>query len=139
MRAQEFLREYSRDITKQRLGAQVLDTFRREGSGRIRRVLGRDLGPQDSEDDTIEALIRMLELADPSPNKQYMPWLARTYIKGETFLEDVLTQVREYLEKFYILTRRKKIPAPRNDILGCLLYTSPSPRDRQKSRMPSSA
>ena len=25
------------------------------------------------------------------------------------------------------------------DILRCLLYTSPSPRDRQKSRMPSSA
>ena len=25
------------------------------------------------------------------------------------------------------------------DGLGCLLYTSPSPRDRQKSRMPSSA
>ena len=25
------------------------------------------------------------------------------------------------------------------DIYGCLLYTSPSPRDRQKSRMPSSA
>ena len=30
---------------------------------------------------------------------------------------------------------------PRTDVLGvdCLLYTSPSPRDRQKSRMPSSA
>ena len=30
----------------------------------------------------------------------------------------------------------------RNDLMGlvrCLLYTSPSPRDRQKSRMPSSA
>ena len=27
----------------------------------------------------------------------------------------------------------------RGDYLGCLLYTSPSPRDRQKSRMPSSA
>ena len=26
-----------------------------------------------------------------------------------------------------------------NDLWGCLLYTSPSPRDRQKSRMPSSA
>ena len=25
------------------------------------------------------------------------------------------------------------------DRVGCLLYTSPSPRDRQKSRMPSSA
>ena len=27
----------------------------------------------------------------------------------------------------------------RREVLGCLLYTSPSPRDRQKSRMPSSA
>ena len=26
-----------------------------------------------------------------------------------------------------------------NNMCGCLLYTSPSPRDRQKSRMPSSA
>ena len=26
-----------------------------------------------------------------------------------------------------------------NKLLSCLLYTSPSPRDRQKSRMPSSA
>ena len=26
-----------------------------------------------------------------------------------------------------------------NQVVGCLLYTSPSPRDRQKSRMPSSA
>ena len=28
---------------------------------------------------------------------------------------------------------------PFNQILGCLLYTSPSPRDRTRSRMPSSA
>ena len=27
----------------------------------------------------------------------------------------------------------------RDDTIFCLLYTSPSPRDRQKSRMPSSA
>ena len=26
-----------------------------------------------------------------------------------------------------------------DDVYACLLYTSPSPRDRQKSRMPSSA
>ena len=31
------------------------------------------------------------------------------------------------------------IGQPSMKILGCLLYTSPSPRDRQKSRMPSSA
>ena len=32
------------------------------------------------------------------------------------------------------------IPLPESaDLMLCLLYTSPSPRDRQKSRMPSSA
>ena len=30
-------------------------------------------------------------------------------------------------------------PVTTADLLSCLLYTSPSPRDRQKSRMPSSA
>ena len=36
-----------------------------------------------------------------------------------------------------VLSRR--VDAFRRAMLGCLLYTSPSPRDRQKSRMPSSA
>ena len=31
------------------------------------------------------------------------------------------------------------VTAARKVLYGCLLYTSPSPRDRQKSRMPSSA
>ena len=33
----------------------------------------------------------------------------------------------------------RRIEIQENNIIGCLLYTSPSPRDRQKSRMPSSA
>ena len=32
-----------------------------------------------------------------------------------------------------------KFPLKNSNIENCLLYTSPSPRDRQKSRMPSSA
>ena len=32
-----------------------------------------------------------------------------------------------------------KIPQLHSKYYTCLLYTSPSPRDRQKSRMPSSA
>ena len=31
------------------------------------------------------------------------------------------------------------ITLPKNYVVGCLLYTSPSPRDRTRSRMPSSA
>ena len=33
----------------------------------------------------------------------------------------------------------KKTLEKQRMVYGCLLYTSPSPRDRQKSRMPSSA
>ena len=39
----------------------------------------------------------------------------------------------------FVLLKQKSSPMGRAGLLLCLLYTSPSPRDRQKSRMPSSA
>ena len=39
---------------------------------------------------------------------------------------------------YHIVYNPPKIDG-KDDMTGCLLYTSPSPRDRQKSRMPSSA
>ena len=39
----------------------------------------------------------------------------------------------------YPAGRTRLTPLRITDQLACLLYTSPSPRDRQKSRMPSSA
>ena len=47
----------------------------------------------------------------------------------------IVKQARPWVEKY------RDIPAPAERILAeiCLLYTSPSPRDRQKYRMPSSA
>ena len=44
-----------------------------------------------------------------------------------------LSKTRQSLEAEHTETREKLTK------LSCLLYTSPSPRDRQKSRMPSSA
>ena len=38
-----------------------------------------------------------------------------------------------------IATEAVGVPQPEQIAYTCLLYTSPSPRDRQKSRMPSSA
>ena len=40
---------------------------------------------------------------------------------------------------FFILKTRELRNKFIEETKGCLLYTSPSPRDRQKSRMPSSA
>ena len=65
--------------------------------------------------------------------------------------EEWLTARREHLVHEKAFTReRDKLSAERRALpwvkidkdyrfQGCLLYTSPSPRDRQKSRMPSSA
>lgn len=116
MRAGEFLLEYNREITAQRIGSQLAGMFRKEGP-RTRRVMGRDITEKDSDQDIIEALIRMLEQSDPTANKQYVPWMARTYARGGMNFEDVLSQVSEYLSKFHKLNLQRKLPVPRNDIL----------------------
>ena len=43
------------------------------------------------------------------------------------------------VEKALLADPSKKAAPPENPMSACLLYTSPSPRDREKSRMPSSA
>ena len=61
--------------------------------------------------------------------------------------DDQILKIREYIDqKFTVegdLRRETSLSIKRLIDLatyrGCLLYTSPSPRDRQKSRMPSSA
>ena len=54
-----------------------------------------------------------------------------------------LDRVAEYFEaqqiEDFIVHGGQSSVLARGSSLGCLLYTSPSPRDRQKSRMPSSA
>ena len=49
----------------------------------------------------------------------------------------VTTQVPAILELVGLSHKQKSFPAELSG--GCLLYTSPSPRDRTRSRMPSSA
>ena len=44
-----------------------------------------------------------------------------------------------YTSKEYTLIERKKLFEDKWTAIGCLLYTSPSPRDLSTSRMPSSA
>ena len=75
------------------------------------------------------------------------------YEKGGKFLSDSelrkeFTKLRHSDEYAWLLNISNNVTkqaikdactAYKNFFRGCLLYTSPSPRDRQKSRMPSSA
>ena len=69
--------------------------------------------------------------------------------RGMTFEKMINESNQYYLSRGLAVIHKKptpiqivKVDYPRRSrakIVDCLLYTSPSPRDRQKSRMPSSA
>ena len=54
-------------------------------------------------------------------------------------LRDVEARSKALAEAGAALVVQQALPRNRKELCPCLLYTSPSPRDRQKSRMPSSA
>ena len=66
--------------------------------------------------------------------------LSRKKYDGGPFA--AMIKFKEFTDKLDYLVVAHTQPleeSSRVDFSGCLLYTSPSPRDRQKSRMPSSA
>ena len=52
---------------------------------------------------------------------------------------DLPSPVNGILWEMSELMTQERIDVGPSNLVDCLLYTSPSPRDRQKSRMPSSA
>ena len=63
--------------------------------------------------------------------------MATTETNTELGRQIVQDAKRYVLYSWSVQDQINPIPVERAE--GCLLYTSPSPRDRQKSRMPSSA
>ena len=78
-----------------------------------------------------------LELLRGKVANQNVLQLTKGKIKKEdvSLTEDVSDQGEVVTESKKKKSKQKKTKM----CLSCLLYTSPSPRDRQKSRMPSSA
>ena len=63
------------------------------------------------------------------------------YVNGKS-LDDYFSSPShkmQILRPFEIINQSTDYDVKSKVVGGCLLYTSPSPRDRQKSRMPSSA
>lgn len=108
------LLEYSRDVTAQKLGQPLLQKFRKEPPQWQARVTG---AATDYDDHALQHLLELVERADPTKNKQYVPWIIRNYINNPSLrFEDAVTKVSEPLLKFFKLVNKKQIPAPNNDI-----------------------
>ena len=75
---------------------------------------------------------RPLFLSWAGEQKNYL--MENFYRKQRTRL-NILMEGKDPVGGAWNFDKENRLPPPKN----CLLYTSPSPRDRQKSRMPSSA
>lgn len=65
----------------------------------------------------LDHLLGRIEVADPTKNKQYVPWIIRAYTNNPSLkFEDLLAHVSTPLQKFFKLVNKKQIPAPNNDI-----------------------
>lgn len=103
------LLEYRRDITANNIGSQ------------LKNVAANDPTfiniPEEGDDSEIAMVILgELERLDPTPNKKYTQWLARTYAKGDFKFEDVSSTISDRLEKYEILKSRKRIDSKKSDI-----------------------
>jgi hypothetical protein len=96
MRYKEFkiILEYDRSKTAQRMGAKLIsaansDTF-----------IWREIQnlPQQQQ---MDAILEKLEEMDPTPNKKYVPWLAKQYINKHFRLEDTprVNQILKYFSE----------------------------------------
>ena len=84
-----------------------------------------------------ECLMRTMKNRNLTGNKMFdvvhKECEKRMYVTKTDIIEHKSELVRKYLEK------REIGSVDQNKDRGCLLYTSPSPRDAHESRMPSSA
>ena len=91
--------------------------------------------------DEVIAIIREAE----SPRARLMERFELTETQANAILDMRLRSLRRLeeialkTEREQLITEQEELTALVGDETLCLLYTSPSPRDRQKSRMPSSA
>ena len=79
-------------------------------------------------------LVERGELAIDNLITKFVPELSETAYAGATVRDLLDMRAGIFFDEDYLATE-----GPIVDYRYCLLYTSPSPRDRQKSRMPSSA
>ena len=85
-----------------------------------------------------------------TPNSKLRAWVLDV-LKNEGYIRnyeieksvsgsDIIKVALKYFDGEPVIKELKRVSTPgRRVYLGCLLYTSPSPRDRTSSRMPSSA
>ena len=76
------------------------------------------------------------------PDKDERPYMQKLEVElqpTDKMLLDALVRIKNDVDDSLALRRSCREGVCGSDAMNCLLYTSPSPRDKRQSRMPSSA
>jgi hypothetical protein len=117
MRAKEFLLEYNRQLTAQKIGSQLLAVANKDMS--YRRIQHLQTTPEEFQIDDrwLPDVIDRIEAGDPTPNKIYVPWLAREYIKGNIRRIEDMSMFTRPLTVFETYKKRRDFPQHIKDIM----------------------
>ena len=142
MRFREFLIEYSRAKTAEMVGDKLilalmnddtmifsddlLTSIRSDGRIiRYRMASGIKLEDMpgyspEQQEEKINHILAEMEHYDPTPNKEYMPWIARMYAKGDLSMEDI--NRNDWLGLFDRAKKRRMLKPEHNDINSFKTY-----------------
>ena len=135
MRFKEILREYSREKTanvfgKKLIAALLADRGRSYGSGESHAILSdlinrivqkQKIGsPLDAEqtDLTAKQILHAIEQGDPTPNKEYVQWLAKCYSNEGIKLEDIVSKGADWLKTYAQLKVKRLLPPNVTNIMN---------------------
>jgi hypothetical protein len=132
VRAREFLLEYNRQVTANQVGNKLLlalandesvglphflSTLSRKlkGIGRMDPSKLDAVIPPEQQKDNINAILAAIEEKDPTPNKAYTAWLAKTYAKGNPIgynRASIENMNRLGLLRLFDIAKRRRIIRP---------------------------
>ena len=124
------------------LGVTHLDTADMYGYGHNEELIGRTLGHRRDEFVLATKFANRIENPDDLTSRRYVDssaaW-ARQACDASLSRLGFDTIDLYYMHRRNPQTHKRWMLLATVNLVACLLYTSPSPRDRQKSRLPSSA
>jgi len=97
MRFREILAEYDRSKTAQQMGGSIAQAAEKENQL-------SDLEPEQQ----VEQVLEKAESADPTPNKKYVLWIVRQFVKNGLKLEDINEFLRNDIQAFHELPKQRK-------------------------------
>ena len=97
MRFSEILQEYDRSKTAQQMGGSISQAAEQENQL-------SNLEPEQQ----VEQVLEKAESADPTPNKKYVLWIVRQFVKNELKFEDINEFLKKDITAFHELPKQRK-------------------------------